>query len=136
MKSKISRDTEEPRSQVASSTSTSTSTSTTTTWTIHSMGGPIRRLFSTVEIAKQWAISEWGSHKRTVIIEPDCVDDRQVSFSIHYAGPHEEVFATIAEQQHCPCCGRVIATRSDVNGEWHPVSNTHEHWPKDLEDES
>ena len=146
---------------------------TTTSWTIHTMGGPIRRVFSTVEIAKQWAIVEWTFPKTseqlieanvirrprsasetaaaqrrldeynaehfaryasgTVVIEPDHVDEASVSFGIHYEGPHEEVFATICQQQHCACCGRVVATRSDIDGEWCPTPNDHDRWPTDLE---
>lgn len=30
-----------------------------TSWAIHTMGGPIRRIFSTLEMAKRWATTEW-----------------------------------------------------------------------------
>ena len=103
--------------------------SITTSWAIHTTVGPIRRVFSTIEIAKQWAITEWSG----AVIEPGYVDEAPVSFSIRYEGTHDEVFATICQQQHCACCGRVIATRSDINGEWRPAPNGHDYWSKDLE---
>ena len=35
------------------------SSTVATSFVIHTMGGPIRRVFSSVEIAKQWATEEW-----------------------------------------------------------------------------
>lgn len=106
---------------------------TTTSWTIHTMGGPVRRIFSTIEIAKQWAIAEWTKTGGNVVIEAGYVEELACTFSIRHEGPHERVFATICEQLHCACCGRVIATRSNIDGAWTSAPNGHDHWPKDLE---
>lgn len=149
-----------------------TNPDTPTTWAIHTMGGPVHRVFSTVEIAKRWAFDEWSFPKtidglvaanrlsqptskreandvqqrldhqnaehfeRTksgeIVIAPGSEEDWDFTFGIRYKGKNERVFATIGERQHCTCCGRVIATRSNVNGKWHPSDNDHDRWPKDL----
>lgn len=90
-----------------------------TTWQIHTHGGPIRRIFSTLDNAMKWARQQWYEH--TLVIGPDDEDDYRLSHAIRNAnGPDQRVFGSIAERQHCPTCGHVVATRSDVKGEWTP----------------
>ncbi len=116
-----------------------------TTWTIGTRGGPIRRVFTTLDIAKQWTIREWtvvaggydaerhfARHKSGEIeIVPDD-DDGLMSYAIRYVGD-DRCFAAISERQHCTCCDAVVATRAVVDGEWAPVQPEHAWLPKDLE---
>jgi len=96
----------------------STKPGTKVTWTIHTIGGPIHRIFTSLVNAKAWARKQWTEHK--LVIGPDD-SEGPASHVIRYAGGSRydrRPFATIAQRKHCEACGHVIATRSDVHGEW------------------
>ncbi len=104
-----------------------------TSWQIHTRGGPIRRIFTSLANAMKWARRQW--HEHALVIGPSDEDDFRASYAIrNAAGRDQRVFATIGERQHCPTCGHVVATRSNVEGEWHPVEVDYL-IPKDFEDE-
>jgi hypothetical protein len=114
----------------------STKPGTKTTWTIHTMGGPIHRIFTTLVNAKAWARKHWTDHK--LAIGPDDFDGF-MSYAIRYKDskrPSERLpWASIAERKHCETCGHVIATRSDVKGEWSPKKPDFL-VPRDFEDQA
>jgi len=104
-----------------------------TTWQIHTFGGPIHRIFTTLANAMAWARRNW--HENALVIEAAEEEDGLYSYAIRDAtGPDQRVFASIGERQHCPTCGHVVATRSDVAGKWYPVDDDRL-IPKDFEDE-
>ena len=103
-----------------------------TSWKIHTRGGPIHRIFTTLDNAMKWARQQWHDHE--LVIGPDYDEDVRVSYAIREArGADQRMFASIGERQHCPTCGHVIATRSNVKGEWHPVDVDYL-VPKDFEE--
>jgi hypothetical protein len=113
----------------------STKPGTKTTWVIDTVGGRIHRIFSTLETAKKWAKKQWNEYK--LVIGPDDAEGTPVSHGIRYVGAERrsenDCWATIAERQHCPTCGHVIAERSHVKDAWSPKKPDF-YVPRDLED--
>jgi len=100
---------------------------------IHTVGGPINRIFSSVQLAMQWARKQW---KDLLTEIGPYEEDRKATYGLFEdrgrGGP--ECFGTIAERRHCPTCGQVDAVRSDVEGPW-SVNVPDKYVPKDLDND-
>lgn len=100
-----------------------------TTWQIHTMGGPIPRIFTSVEIAMRWAHKFFRDGQ--LVIEAEECDGGEMTYALRYK-KDRTAFGSIGQRKHCPTCDHVVATRGDINGEWHPKSDDYL-VPRDFE---
>jgi len=105
-----------------------------TTWQIHTMGGPIHRIFSTVENAIAWARQQWREDTLVIEAHPGLEGGGPVSYAIRYEADAEP-WATIGERRHCATCAHITGVRSDVDGDWTPMTPDYL-VPKDFEGET